>query len=154
MGKGFDGEYAIVERGRFVAGADDSRRSALDLSPEPEVDPLPPGTGHRLSLKGNNKGNRAEFLRATRKLPNCTNQHLKLLYLISLHARQALYRGEQEVWFSSQAGDCGQEVPPQEARTAAEAGRECTIATELSCHRTAQLRSAQMLSAVAESACH
>ena len=81
MGKGFDG-----------------RQVALDLVPEREIDPLPPGTGHRLSLKGDNKGNRLEFLRATRKLPNCTDQHLKLLYLISLHARQAMYMGEQEVW--------------------------------------------------------
>jgi hypothetical protein len=84
MGKGFEG-------GR-----------PRDLSPLQlcsSAQPLPPGCGHRLSLEpGGDAGNKAAFLEATRQLPGCTNQHLKLLYLISLHARAAMYKDEQETW--------------------------------------------------------
>eukprot|EP01051_Picozoa_sp_SAG22_P027256 SAG22_NODE_9033_length_613_cov_2.177043_2_plen_69_part_01 len=48
--------------------------------------------------KSDDVGNRRKFVRATRGLPACTDQHVRMLYLVALHARCALNSREQEQW--------------------------------------------------------
>ena len=89
MGKGFDGSTAMVLPGEIP-----EEEQLLD-------DTMPPGTGKRLSLTNAGKGDRGDrraFIEATASLDHCTDSHLKLLYLISLHARCASWgfaAGEQ-----------------------------------------------------------
>ena len=110
MGKGFDGSRYQVALPGQVPGSPAVTKPSQQKSPRgiqlpdgPEVSGYPVGRGHRLSQRVNafgvrEDGNRSAFHKAAETLPGCSDQHLKLLYLISLHARCAINRWESEYW--------------------------------------------------------
>ena len=113
MGKGFDGsKYEEALPGQIQSsGSGLTTRLTTSQAPvqnskgkNAELGSMasgyPVGHGHRMSEKMDHSdaGNRKNFHKAAETLPGCSDQHLKLLYLISLHARCAMNRWESEYW--------------------------------------------------------
>jgi hypothetical protein len=102
MGKGHEGD----RRQRPLTSAGGVDELALVSGHSEQVAPpttaqmlLPLQGDHRPAIgKHGEGGDRDAFHEATRRLPGCTKQHVKLLYLISLHGRQARSRHEPETW--------------------------------------------------------
>lgn len=110
MGKGFDGSrYQVALPGQVPDSPAVTNKPSKQKSPRGTQQPIgsiasgyPVGRGHRLSQRQGigvrEDGNRKAFHAAAETLPGCSDQHLKLLYLISLHARCAMNRWESEYW--------------------------------------------------------
>lgn len=107
MGKGFDGSRnQMALPGQILDAPTTTKPQATEGTKRHGVSPVasgyPVGRGHRLSQRHGidigEGGDRRAFHVAAETLPGCSDQHLKLLYLISLHARCAMNRWEAEYW--------------------------------------------------------